>query len=328
MQELDIAVSIVCLTFNHEKYVRQALDSFISQKTDFRFEVIVHDDASSDGTATIIREYAERYPDVIKTVLQTENQYSKGVPIHAAFTANHVQGKYVALCEGDDFWTDPYKLQKQYDILQAHSECSMCTHIVQEVYEDGSAAPKRHPADELPEGKIDIPGFLKIQTRYPFQTSSYFMRKELWVDLALNPPMFRQVTTIGDEPMLLYMVAHGDIYYLPCSMSCYRIFSSSSWSKRTKNDRRRMVDQTRRAYEMMAHYDEYTDHQYDCNLGMFRGRMLLYSGEYKKLLEKENAPYLKHLSLPRRLYIYACAVFPPFGKLVDLKGKLKSLLMR
>lgn len=328
MNHQDIAVSIVCLTFNHEKYVRQALESFVSQKTEFSFEVIVHDDASSDGTANIIREYATRYPNVIRPVLQTENQFSKGVPILATYTANLVRGKYVAMCEGDDFWTDVNKIQKQYDILQSHPDCSMCTHIVQEVYENGAVAPKQHPSNSLPEGEIDTFDFLKLQVQYPFQTSSFFMRKELWVELAVNPPMFRQISDVGDEPMLLYMVAHGNIYYLPDSMSCYRIFSNSSWSKKVKNDRSRMIDHTRRAYEMMVNYDEYTGHRYDCNLELFRGRMLLYSGKYKELIRKENSPYLKHLSFAKRLYIYVCAVFPFVGKLVDLKGKLKSLQMR
>ena len=106
-------LSICCVTYNHKKYIRQCLDSFLMQKTNFKFEIIIHDDASTDGTADIIKEYYEKYPDIIKPIFQTENQFSQGKSISKTFIYPRIKGKYVALCEGDDYWTDPYKLQKQ-----------------------------------------------------------------------------------------------------------------------------------------------------------------------------------------------------------------------
>ena len=128
-------VSIKCITYNHEPYIRQCLEGFVMQKTNFRFEAVVHDDASTDGTADIIREYAEKYPDIIKPIYETENQYSKkdgslGRIMDAACT-----GKYIAMCEGDDYWTDPLKLQKQVDFLETHLECSMCSGGIRKIYE-------------------------------------------------------------------------------------------------------------------------------------------------------------------------------------------------
>ena len=108
-----LMVTIQCLTFNHEPYIRQCLDGFVMQKTNFRFEAVVHDDASTDGTAAIVREYAEKYPDIIKPILETENQYSKGDGILGRIMAENRKGKYIAICEGDDYWIDPLKLQKQ-----------------------------------------------------------------------------------------------------------------------------------------------------------------------------------------------------------------------
>lgn len=102
-----LMVSIRCLTYNHEKYIRDTLEGFVMQKTSFRFEAIVHDDASTDGTANIIREYAEKYPDIIKPIYETENQYSKHDGSLKRILDEHVVGKYVALCEGDGCWTDP-----------------------------------------------------------------------------------------------------------------------------------------------------------------------------------------------------------------------------
>jgi glycosyltransferase involved in cell wall biosynthesis len=113
-----VIVSIRCATYNHEPYIRQTLDGFVMQKTNFRFEAIVHDDASTDGTAAIIREYAEKYPDIIKPIYETENQYSKHDGSLNRIMESAMRGKYVALCEGDDYWVDPLKLQKQVDIME------------------------------------------------------------------------------------------------------------------------------------------------------------------------------------------------------------------
>lgn len=121
-------VSIRCCTYNHAPYIRQCLDGFVMQKTNFKFEAIVHDDASTDGTADIVREYASKYPDIIKPIYETENQYSKqdGSLSRIMNAAVSPSAKYIALCEGDDYWTDPYKLQKQVDFLETNPEYSLC----------------------------------------------------------------------------------------------------------------------------------------------------------------------------------------------------------
>ena len=116
-------VSICCLAYNHKKYIRECLDEFILQKTNFAFEVLIHDDASTDGTADIIREYQAKYPEIIKPIYQTENQYSKGVKPSFTFNFPRARGTYIAMCEGDDYWTDPLKLQKQVDFLEANLSC-------------------------------------------------------------------------------------------------------------------------------------------------------------------------------------------------------------
>ena len=98
----EIMVSIICTAYNHEKYIRDALDGFVSQKTNFKFEILVNDDASTDRTAEIIREYEMKYPDLMRPVYQTENQYSKGVRISHDILIPRARGKYLAYCEGDD----------------------------------------------------------------------------------------------------------------------------------------------------------------------------------------------------------------------------------
>lgn len=119
-------VTIRCITYNHEPYIRQCLEGFVMQKTNFPFEAIVHDDASTDGTAAIIREYAEKYPDIIKPIYETENQYSKHDGSLRKIMDAHMRGKYIAICEGDDYWIDPLKLQKQVDLLENNPSVSLC----------------------------------------------------------------------------------------------------------------------------------------------------------------------------------------------------------
>ena len=121
-------VTICCITYKHEKYIRECLNGFIMQKTNFPFEVIVHDDASPDKTADIVREYEAKYPDIIKPIYQTQNQRSLGKKVSLTYVYPKVRSKYIAICEGDDFWCDPNKLQMQYDFMEAHPDYSLCMH--------------------------------------------------------------------------------------------------------------------------------------------------------------------------------------------------------
>ena len=124
MDNRKLIVTIRCLAYNHEPYIRQCLEGFVMQQTNFRFEAIVHDDASTDRTAEIIKEYADKYPDIIKPIFETENQYSKHDDSLRRIMNEQTHGKYVASCEGDDYWIDPLKLQKQVDFLNNHQQYS------------------------------------------------------------------------------------------------------------------------------------------------------------------------------------------------------------
>ena len=135
-------VTVWCLAYNQKDFIRDALEGFVMQKTTFPFEVIVHDDASTDGTTAIVQEYARRYPDIIKPVIETENQWQRGGLKHIIqiMNENHRNGKYIAFCEGDDYWTAPQKLQQQVDFLESHSEYSMCFHSAKKKYETKARA--------------------------------------------------------------------------------------------------------------------------------------------------------------------------------------------
>lgn len=124
-------LAISCLVYNHEPYLRKCLDGFVMQKTTFPFVAIVHDDCSTDGSASVIREYQEKYPDIIKPIFQPKNTYQRhdgSFGRDLARVLEETGAKYIADCEGDDYWTDPLKLQKQVDFLDAHTDYSCCWH--------------------------------------------------------------------------------------------------------------------------------------------------------------------------------------------------------
>ena len=124
-------VSIACLTYNHEKYIKDAIEGFLSQKTEFDYEILIHDDASTDRTADIIRRYEIKYPNKIYGIYQRENQLSKIIEdgnMLQDYLYPVCKGKYIALCEGDDFWIDPDKLQMQVNYLESHPECAAVCH--------------------------------------------------------------------------------------------------------------------------------------------------------------------------------------------------------
>ena len=169
-------VSIVCLAYNAASYIREALESFLQQKTNFTIEILIHDDASTDGTAEIIRDYANKNPGLIRAVFQTENQLSKGVVASSTFLWPLIRGKYVAVCEADDYWTDLHKLQKQVDWLDAHPESSICFHPVVVHFEDGSHKDSIYPSPkDCPDG-FTFKGLLRHNY---IQTNSVMFRWKL-----------------------------------------------------------------------------------------------------------------------------------------------------
>lgn len=126
-------VSICCITYNHAPFIRKCMDGFLMQETSFPFEILIHDDASTDGTDSIIKNYEASFPDLIFPLYETENQYSKGFELSPSnmdikFNYSRAKGKYIAYCEGDDYWSDPHKLQRQVDFLETHPEYSVCWH--------------------------------------------------------------------------------------------------------------------------------------------------------------------------------------------------------
>ena len=252
---MSVMVSVCCLAYNHEKYIRDCLEGFAQQQTNFDFEVWVHDDASTDRTPEIIREYCEKYPEIFHAILQEENQYSKGKNIVNTFLVPNFSGKYYALCEGDDYWCDSTKLQKQVDFLEAHPECPACVHNSKNINCKNGNEWLFNTSTEA--GYLDI---RKIMDHggAEFHTSSLCFRQEYH-----NIPEALCIKGIGDYPRAIHLALLGDIFYFPEVMSVHRELTEGSWTERTLG-RSELVfaEHLDHVNKMLFRLDDYTNGEY------------------------------------------------------------------
>lgn len=329
----EIKVSVFCLTYNQEQYIRETLEGFVNQKTNFKFEVLVHDDASTDSTADIIREYEAKYPDIIKPVYQSENKYSQGIHISNQILLPMSKGKYIAFCEGDDYWCDPYKLQKQYDAMESNSDISLCVHNVQSITEDGQLDSRMYPDKEIykiNDGLFDektTMDALFVTGAYPFHTSSYFIRRDVY---ALCDPLLTYLN--GDMAMLWVSAVNGSYYYIDDVMSHRRLMSKGSWSEAYRYSVDKEFEVWGKSINAARLLDELSDKKHHIWLQAHIFKTILYLAYYadapraRKLLRlfsgngKENKVCLSMLGRGYVLKYYLCRLCP---HLLNIITKIK-----
>lgn len=224
---MSIIVSVSCITYNHAPYIRACLDGFLMQKTSFVFEILIHDDCSTDGTREIIEEYSKKYPDIIFPIFQTENQYSIGVRgMMARFNFPRSRGKYLALCEGDDYWTDPYKLQKQVDFLEANTDFSICFHNMKILNESNPSAIEFTNSKD----QKSVSSILDLASKGNFMfTASVVFKKP-----KDGFPNWLTDLPIGDYAIHLFNAQFGKIKFLDQVMGVYRIHAGGVWGSFSK----------------------------------------------------------------------------------------------
>lgn len=222
----EVMVSVLCITYNHENFIRDTLEGFLMQKTNFAYEVLIHEDASTDSTAMILKDYEQHNPDIIKVVYEKENKYGKGIDYFYDILAPISKGKYLALCEGDDAWIDEDKLQIQVDYMEEHTECSLIGHKAFLQYPPNWSG-ERDPRSMgyRYEGNVPYESMFK---EWKIPTGSFLFRKHLYMEI---PQFFRNAPT-GDEPIEFYLAGRGDVYFLNRVMSVYNKMASDSWTVR------------------------------------------------------------------------------------------------
>ncbi|MEA5049244.1 MAG: glycosyltransferase [Eubacteriales bacterium] len=220
----DPLVSIVCDTFQHAPYIRDTLDGFLLQKTTFPIEIIVHDDASFDGTADIVREYETAHPEIFRCVYRKENLYSHDPKILEHYVFPLARGKYIAICEGDDYWTDPDKLQRQIDYMEAHPECTLCVTAAEMV-----DPAKKHVGWVMPYTEdCDIPMEELIRGGGGFVPTASIVAP---TRLAKERAAFCDMVDVDDAVLQLWFGANGVTHYFANSSCAYRYEVPGSWTK-------------------------------------------------------------------------------------------------
>ena len=221
MGDNNIMVSICCIAYNHASYIRECLESFVTQKCDFVFEVLVHDDASTDDTQAIIKEYEAKYPHIIKAICQTENQYSK-IGSVSDINYERARGKYVAICEGDDYWCDVNKLQKQVDFLESHPDVGLC-YAKAKCYNESA---------KYFDGSIGyaLKGYEQLLRNNRIPTNTVCLRNEL-LQIYLKellPAVKAKKWRMGDFPLWLYFASRLKLYFMDEYLGVYRVLPESA----------------------------------------------------------------------------------------------------
>ncbi len=265
----SIMVSILCATYNQKKYIAQSLDSMLAQNTDFPFEVIVRDDCSTDGTSEIVLEYAKKYPGIVIPLMLEENHYSQGKNDIAFIRLfSMIRGKYFAVCEGDDFWTDPQKLQIQVDFMESHPEYSMCCHSSYLTDESGTIRKDKVFRSQTESGDLSTE---RIISGWSMATNTILVRKDSWEDPVVP---FQGKCLNEDYGLEVYTALKGKVYYLDRVMGAYRMNSNGSMTSFYKDHPEILKERYLEFGRMMDRLNEYTDYQYDSVIRKYRDKQL------------------------------------------------------
>lgn len=275
-------ISICCTCYNHEKFIAQALESMLMQKGDFTYEILVHDDASTDSSASIIEYYHNLYPDIIKPIYQSENQYSNGVPINESFNFPRAEGKYIALCEGDDYWTDEYKLLKQYLYMEYNSECTFCfsnaiIHDMNGHKPDRKFVPYyEHEINAINDsGEYDLADIFQLS----FIPTASFMFKT--ADVLMLQPILQKPFPYGDMRYKLLFTSLGYAYFLNECTCVYREnVSGSAMNVWSKENRQKSFDRLYSVYTFLKDLDRILDNRYTDSISKECDKYINYCLDY------------------------------------------------
>lgn len=253
----EIMVTVVITAYNHEKYIEDAILGVLNQKTEYNYELIVHDDASTDNTVNIIKEYEKKYPRKIQSILQKENLFSKGLLGQVVWSSD-IKGKYLAICDGDDYWVDEQKLQKQISYLESHPECSMCFHnaIAYNCVTGEKRTLNTFPEDGVYGQEDQI--LAGLGSNFP-ASASYVMRTKLYKEM----PDFFVKTQAIDYTIRQYMACMGSVYYFHAPMSVYRVMSSHSYMKETAKSRSFYNSYTLEMLKFFEKFKEFTNGKFN-----------------------------------------------------------------
>ena len=239
---VEPVLSVLCHTFNHAGYIAETIEGFLSQVVDFPCEIIIHDDASTDGTADIVRDYERRFPGIVKSICQTVNQYSQGKrPIRLTLSA--AQGRYIAMCEGDDVWVDSSKLQKQVSFLEDNPEYVVCYHDAEVFDENGVIKDSKMPLSRR-----------RDHSKQELQRGAWLLTLTLCYRKVFDDVPDEHMKVINGDRFLVSLLGHhGAGKYLGnIEPARYRVHGGGVWS--SKHRQQRVIEHVVTYYWMSEYY--------------------------------------------------------------------------
>ena len=286
MQTQQALVTVILPTHNHAPFIAQAIESVLMQETDFPFDILLHDDASTDGTADVCRDYAARYPEKITLIAQTVNQYTIDRRIQSHILIPRVNAKYTAILDGDDYWIDPLKLQKQVDYLEAHPDCTLCiggADLV-DVNNQVIGHVKPYEIDRI----VDPVDMIKGGGGFN-ATNTIVMPTQLLKNL----PEFADHVEAEDIPFQLLGALTGYAYYLADTLMAYRLAVPGSWSTRQyASAMETRIKTSRDLIALNEGYDAYSGGKYhDAFVQAIHYQEFLILTYQHKIKEAKRPPY-------------------------------------
>lgn len=312
---MEKLVTVICCTYNHEHYIERTLEGFLKQKTSFSVEYIVRDDASTDRTADIMRQYEKKYPGFFTMIYNQENTYGKNYPGFTARTIKTCKSKYIALCEGDDYWCDENKLQKQVNALENDDEITLCLHAHYELNDKTQKKVAKAPYKttgiiSTQEVFIEPYGVMPATCSMLMRTSSI---KDYPYDILHSP--------VGDRNRRMYLADKGKVYYINEIMSVYRVNNSNSYGGGLFVDPKKSLSLVEKMNSFFNEFDEFTDYKYSSYIEYLKEREWINHymrfGEYKKIMDTRY--YKKYYPIKAKLKVW---VKYRFGGLYNIYKKM------
>lgn len=313
-------ITVVVMTYNHKDYIKQALDSILSQKIDVDFDILIHDDCSNDGTYQELLDYQNKHSKKIRIIRQESRKFpSEGFNMMIFnHVVPHINSKYVAYCDGDDYWCDDLKLQKQYDFMESHPYYSMCFHCAYQLRPNNDMSSKWFIKDE---GDIGLEDLINEKPGIPIATSSLFVKSDVFKDFS----DWRKAYSVEDLPLYMTAALNGKIHRLKEVMCVYRQFSIGSWSFQNKNNLNRIIVHQENLIKNIKLFDEQTKHAYhNLVINHIEGcefRLALLNRDFKIIFSNKNKRFVKQLSRRERLSLKLQYRLPCLYNLLHKKKK-------
>lgn len=315
---MNIEISVCCITYNHKDFISEMLEGILNQEFEYDYEIIIHDDASTDGTVDILKKYKEKYPDKIVLLLENENQYKNGKKMFYT-DIQHAKGKYIAVCEGDDYWCDKYKLKKQYEFMEKNNKCMyLCHAAYMMTYGAEKMKELRTYQSNRELGLEEI-----LEKGLIFPTASLFFRKESFV----NIPQFYINAPIEDEPIKLLCLSQGKGFYMNEPMCVYRKNYPGSWNATVKGQKEKRLLHHNAKKIMYDQFNLYTNNKYSDSVSkailLEDFNIVLTNQDYAKLREEKYKEILHQLSFSNKIRLFIASYIPKtYNYLIYLYKKL------